>query len=68
MKYQPQHRNGNNSAFFEEVKNFEDTIDLTHILSNEVLMPDTKETHKVLKMMIAVHKLAVHKFLCPFQV
>ena len=42
MKYQPQHRNGNNFAFFEEVKNFEDTIDLTHILSNEVLMPDTK--------------------------
>ena len=42
MKYQPQHRNGDNSAFFEEVKNFEDTIDLTHILSNEVLMPDTK--------------------------
>ena len=45
MKYQPQHRNGDNSAFFEEVKNFEDTIDLTHILSNEVLMPDTKLTH-----------------------
>ena len=58
MKYQPQHRNGDNSAFFEEVKNFEDTIDLTHILSNEVLMPDTKLTHKVLNITAAVHKLA----------
>ena len=42
MKYQPQHRNGNNSAFYEGVETFEDTIDFTHILSNEVFMPDTK--------------------------
>ena len=52
MKYQPQHRNGDNSAFYEGVKTFEETIDFTHILSNEVLMPDTKLTHKVLNMMV----------------
>ena len=56
MKYQPQHRNGDNSAFYEGVKTFEDTIDFTHILSNEVLMPDTKLSHKVFYMMVAVHK------------
>ena len=39
MKYQPQHRNGDNSAFYEGVETFEDTIDFTHILSNEVFMP-----------------------------
>ena len=61
MKYQPQHRNGDNSAFYEGVKTFEETIDFTHILSNEVLMPDTKLSHKVLNMMVQYDHLELSK-------